>query len=684
MSLDPLILNLQHDLLVNILPFSEDINKFAAQFTTQLREIIGARVIALFERQRQGEFHLVGVCPSRKRIFFEQDECRQLIAIAASMEQPFFIQSREGEAGALLEKIGIQTSFAIPLVTGGETQGLLLLLDLMDPRGTDQIFATVRELSGLLALILKNAFLFRNMEYLVAERTRELVASEARAQSILRAAMDGFLMVGGTGEIIDANDAYCRMSGYPRQQLLKMNITELNHDTSSEEVSGHILQIQTGNNIRFETTHRRNDGSLLPLEVSVQVSPEKDNERFAFLRDLSLQKKSEQQQHLLQDQLLQAQKMESVGRLAGGVAHDFNNMLGVILGYAEFILEGTDNSDPRYGPIIEITKAARRSADLTRQLLAFARKQTVMPKVLDLNETVGGMLNMLKRLLGENIRLNWLPGRNLHRVRLDPSQIDQILANLCVNARDAIKGTGYITIETTNQTIDETYCSGHLEAVPGNYVVLAVSDNGCGMPPEVKDRIFEPFFTTKGVGEGTGLGLATVYGIVKQNSGFITVYSEPGHGSTFRLIFPAHRDQQEVTERSEAGAIVGGKETVLLVEDEKAIREMTATMLSRLGYKVLSAATPSEAMQHALDYQEDIHLLLTDVIMPEMNGRELARQILKLHPKLVCMFMSGYTADIIAHHGVLAPGVNFLQKPFSKTELNTGIRQALQGQGHAE
>ncbi len=679
---DPLILNLQHDLLVNILPYSEDIGRIATQITAQLREIIGARVVALFERHQPDEFHLAGVCPLRRRAFFEQDDARRLIALVAGKEQPAFIIPGEGgEGSALLEKLGMQTSFVIPLATGGETLGFLLLLDLMDLKGTDKIFITLNDISGLLALILKNAFLFRHMESLVAKRTHELVASEARAQSILKAALDGFLRFDLTGRIIDVNDAYCQMSGYRSEELLGMTIAELDPSKSPEEIADHIVEIQSGTHNRFETTHRRKDGSLLPVEVSVQVSPEKSNQLFAFLRDLTAQKKGEQKQKFLQDQLLQSQKMESVGRLAGGVAHDFNNMLGVILGYADMTLEGMAASDPNYGPITEITKAAQRSADLTRQLLAFARKQTVMPKVLDLNEVVSGMLKMLKRLIGENIRLDWLPGKNLHRVRIDPSQIDQLLANLCVNARDAIDGVGLITIETANQTIDESYYSTHLEAVPGNYVVLAVSDNGCGMSQDVQNHIFEPFYTTKGIGEGTGLGLATVYGIVKQNSGFITVYSEPGRGSTFRLVFPIHRDEQNKPEMTSTEVMAGGKETILLVEDESAIREMTATILSRMGYKVLSAASPSEAVQSSLDYKDPIHLLLTDVIMPEMNGRDLARQLLSFRPDMICIFMSGYTADIIAHHGVLAPGVNFLQKPFSKVELDAKIRAALVGAG---
>ena len=379
----------------------------------------------------------------------------------------------------------------------------------------------------------------------------------------------------------------------------------------------------------------------------------------------------------LENKLLQAQKMESIGRLAGGVAHDFNNMLSVILGHTELALKTLDPAQPLFGRLQNIREAAQRSADLTRQLLAFARRQTVAPKVLDLNETLAGMLKMLLRLIGEDIDLAWLPCRKHGLVKMDPSQIDQILVNLCINSRDAIGDTGKITIETDTVVFDEVYCSDHAGFVPGEFVMLAVSDNGCGIEPEIIAHLFEPFFTTKETGKGTGLGLATVYGIVKQNNGFVNVYSEPGQGTTFKIYLPRYKILAEKKIKAEEEPTEPGNETILLVEDEPMILDMTEMMLEQLGYTVLPAATPDEAIRLAREHAGEIHLLFTDVVMPEMNGRDLARNLISIYPNLRLLFMSGYTANVIAHHGVLDKGVHFIQKPFTVGDLATRIRNAL-------
>ncbi len=412
-----------------------------------------------------------------------------------------------------------------------------------------------------------------------------------------------------------------------------------------------------------------------------------------FISDITKQKRAEIEKEKLQSQLTQAQKMESVGRLAGGVAHDFNNMLNVILGFTELAVDRVSSADPRKtdpktmnaeleeirADLGEVRKAGERSAEITRQLLAFARKQTIAPRVLDLNETVEGMLRMLRRLIGEDIDLAWLPGRNLWAVKMDPSQLHQILANLCVNARDAIPDTGKLTIETATRTFDEVYCDDHPGFVPGDFILLAVSDDGEGMDSETLENLFEPFFTTKGEHRGTGLGLATVYGIVKQNDGFINVYSEPGEGTTFKIYLPRHTGGVAASAPAEASpeAPTARGETVLLAEDEAGLLKLGRTMLEKLGYTVLSAASPREALQTAEVHQGPIHLLVTDVVMPEMNGRELAWEIRNLYPELRALFMSGYTANVIAHHGVLDQDVHFLQKPFSIKELALAVRRAL-------
>lgn len=397
-----------------------------------------------------------------------------------------------------------------------------------------------------------------------------------------------------------------------------------------------------------------------------------------FLTDITDRRRSEEEREMLQAQLNQAQKMESVGRLAGGVAHDFNNMLSVIIGYSELALKETSPENPLYNNLHEIIKAAKRSSELTRQLLAFARKQTVSPKLLDLNETVGSILNMLRRLIGEDIDLTWLPDAGTLPIYIDPSQIDQILTNLCVNARDAISGVGNIIIETHAVTFNKTHCPDHSEIMPGEYVQLIISDNGCGMDKETLDKIFEPFFTTKESGKGTGLGLATIYGVIKQNDGHIYVTSKPGQGTSFRIYLPMHMSETTgLQDKTPAIQGAPGHETILLVEDEPAILDMAQLMLESMGYRVLSASTPGEAIHLAKEHTGEIHLMITDIVMPEMSGLDLAKIILSLHRGIRRLFMSGYSGDVIAQQNIPEEDFNFIQKPFSIHELDIQVRRAL-------
>jgi signal transduction histidine kinase/DNA-binding response OmpR family regulator len=395
-------------------------------------------------------------------------------------------------------------------------------------------------------------------------------------------------------------------------------------------------------------------------------------------RNITEFKLAEMEKDRLQAQLLQSQKMEAVGRLAGGVAHDFNNMLSIIFGYTDLALEEAGANDRLHNQVREIRSAAERSADLTRQLLAFARKQTISPKIMDLNETASSLLKMLRRLIGENINLSWMPGMDVWRVRIDPSQIDQILANLAVNARDAIQGVGTVTIETANVILDEAFCGLHDGFIPGSYVMLAVSDTGTGMNEEILSRIFEPFFTTKALGKGTGLGLATVYGIVKQNNGFIDVVSKPDHGSTFRIYLPRVEEERLINKETiESQKNLSGTETVLLVEDEESILGLARAILEGKGYTVLSTGRPEDAIEIARSHSGPIDLLVTDVVMPGMNGKDLEQKLKAIRPQLKSIFMSGYTADVIAYHGVLDEGIHYLQKPFSVKVLAERVREVL-------
>jgi PAS domain S-box-containing protein len=504
---------------------------------------------------------------------------------------------------------------------------------------------------------------------------RQADAERERLLSAIEQADEMIVITNPEGAIQYVNPAFERVTGYTRNEVIGQNPSILKSGKQCPDFYRNLWEtLSGGNTFKGRMVNKRKDGTFFTEEAT--ISPVRDPSGrivnyVAVKHDIT--------EHLrLAAQFQQAQKMESVGRLAGGVAHDYNNMLSVIIGYTELAMDKVDPSDPLHADLNEVFKAAKRSTEITRQLLAFARKQTISPKVIDVNETVEGMLKMLRRLIGEDIDLAWLPQDGLWPIKIDPAQVDQILANLCVNARDAIAGVGRITIETHTVTFDTAYCADHAGFVPGDFVLLSVSDDGCGMDKETLDSIFEPFFTTKDESLGTGLGLATVFGIVKQNNGFINVYSEPGKGTTFRIYFPRHVGKAEKIRVETVAEIPSSQgETVLLVEDEPAIIKMCQMMLERLGYQVLTTGNPSEALRLAGNHAGEIHLLITDVVMPEMNGRELADQLCTLFPDIKTLFMSGYTANVIAHRGVLEEGVNFIQKPFSIKDLSVKVRATL-------
>jgi len=417
--------------------------------------------------------------------------------------------------------------------------------------------------------------------------------------------------------------------------------------------------------------------------ITVNAAPIRDKEgniisAIVLIEDISKRKEAEEEQTGLRARLAQAEKMESVGRLAGGVAHDFNNMLMVIGGYTEMALQDLGPDHPVRMAMNEIHQAVARAAEITRQLLAFTRKQPRNPRPLDLNEVIEDLLKMLRRLIGEHIELVWTAKEDLWTAYIDPSQVNQLLVNLCVNARDAIQGNGRITVETGNITLDETYCTSHEGFFPGEFVCFVVTDTGMGMDEITRKSIFEPFFTTKEADKGTGLGMATVYGIVKQNNGFINIYSEPGLGTSVRIFLPRHAGAKErVQEQQQVRIPEGAGETVLFVEDEPSILKMGRRLLGRLGYNVLATCSPGEAIRLARDHENKIHLLVSDMIMPEMNGQELARHIQELFPKCGVLYMSGYTAETITRQGILNEGVHFIQKPFSVDQFAKKVREII-------
>lgn len=500
-----------------------------------------------------------------------------------------------------------------------------------------------------------------------AERERLVLAIEQVEESVVITDIEG--------NILFVNGAFEKKTGYSAHEALQTNVRILKSGKHDDRLYREMWKtVLKGETWVGRLINRKKNGDLFTEEVTISPVRNPYGETVNFVavkRDITIEIKKE-------EHFRQAQKMDSVGRLAGGLAHDFNNMLGVIMGYTDMALEDVDPALPLHQDLQEIKFASERSADLTRQLLAFARKQTITPQVLNLNSTLSDMLNMLHRLIGEDIDLEWQPESDIWPVKMDPSQVDQILVNLCVNARDAIDGVGKIIIETKNVVFDTARYSDHPEVKPGQFVQLAVSDDGCGMSKDILNNIFEPFFTTKDMGLGTGLGLATIYGIVKQNDGFINVYSEEGQGTTFRIYLPKAGDFVEELDSSLPGIIpLTGQETILLVEDEPSLLKLTSNMLNKLGYNILSASTPKEAIRLMEEAGHPIHLLLTDVVMPEMNGRDLAKILLAKRPAIKPLFMSGYTSNVIAHHGVLDEGVDFIAKPFVLAELGEKIRAVL-------
>jgi PAS domain S-box-containing protein len=476
-----------------------------------------------------------------------------------------------------------------------------------------------------------------------------------------------------TGKIVEVNKKFCELTQYSERELVGKTTTELGL-YSDKDRTRFIDEVKASSRVHgLEMKFRAKDGSKLTALMFANLI--EISERHLILTmfyDITEQKK-------LENQLRQSQKMESIGTLAGGIAHDFNNLLTTIIGNADLGLMDLGKGHPLREGIEDIKKAANSAASLTRQLLAFSRKQVIKPEVLDLNEVITATEKMLKRLMGEDVELSTVLEPEPWKVHVDRGQIEQVIMNLTVNARDAMPQGGQITIETANMDLDEDYFRKHgIEEQPDSYVMLSVSDTGIGMDKEIQSHIFEPFFTSKGLGKGTGLGLSTVYGIVKQNNGFIWVYSEPGQGSTFKIYLPRVKGDVKGEKKERTPVIkLAGFETVLIVEDDDSLRKLARTVLKQRGYKVLEAENGEDALRISKEHEGPIDLLITDVVMPRMGGKEVAERLQTLYPRMKVIYMSGYTDEAIVHHGVLVPGLNFLEKPFSPEGLARKVREVL-------
>ena len=505
-----------------------------------------------------------------------------------------------------------------------------------------------------------------------------LRASEARYRALFEASpVPMWVFEEGSRRFAAVNQAALDHYGYTREEFARMTIEDIRPPEDRLKLHEHL---ETPAERPFEQIwrHRKKDGT--PIHVAVSA---RDLEyagrpaRIVLAHDVTDRLRAEDALRKTEEQLRQAQKLEGIGSLAGGIAHDFNNMLSIILSYASLLLEGLKPGDPFASDVVEIRRAAERAAEMTRQLLAFSRKQMLSPRVLDLNQTLAGMEKMLRRLVGESVEVSFQAAPALGRVLVDPSQVEQVVMNLVVNARDAMPDGGTVTLETTNVHLDDAYAAEHVGVTPGPYVLLAVTDTGTGMDRQTQARIFEPFFTTKEIGKGTGLGLSTVFGIVKQSGGHIWVYSEVGRGTTFKVYLPLSERAVESVLEPLPPAGLEGSETVLLVEDDDQLRTLTRTLLRRNGYHVIDAQNGGEALIACEQHPGEIHLLLTDVVMPRMSGRQIADRLVNMRPEMRVLFMSGYTENSIVRQGGLEPGIAFLPKPITPETLLRKVREVL-------
>jgi two-component system cell cycle sensor histidine kinase/response regulator CckA len=628
--------------------------------------LAAARELLSSERQRVGEGMSGRVAATGKAVLVPQVQTADFAASSAPKYRPF------------LERLGVASSITLPLMCRGKVLGVANLIRSTagHPYDEDDLsFAQSVADHAALAMANARSYAAERAARDAAERAKDdAQVSEVRYRLMFdNSPLPKWMYDRETLRFLDVNQAAISDYGYSREEFLAMTIKDIR---PPEDVPALLeAERESGTRPNFGIWRlRKKSGDIILVEITKHTFTLGDRaRRLAVGRDVTDRLR-------LEEQLRQSQKMEAVGRLAGGVAHDFNNVLSVILSYGEMLLAEMKPGEPMRADVEEIGRAGQRAADLTRQLLMFSRQQVIEPRVLDLNEVLTNMDRMLQRILGADVHLVSLPARALGRVRADPSSLEQVILNLVVNARDAMPTGGKLTMETGNVVLDEAYAQAHLGVKPGPHVMLAVTDTGAGMDRAILTRIFEPFFTTKEHGKGTGLGLSIVFGIVQQSGGSVWVYSEPGQGTTFKVYLPrvdAAATSARVTDPPPA--LLRGTETILLVEDDDQVRVVARGILRRNGYHVIDACNAGEAFLHAESYPGIVHLLLSDVVMPQMSGPELAKRLASARPEMKVLCMSGYTDDSVVRHGVLEARFAYLQKPFTPNALMTKVREVLDG-----
>jgi PAS domain S-box-containing protein len=615
------------------------------------------------------EFHLDNPASKGPAIQVFKNQIPVLVNDVTEIEKNLSKKSLE-----FLHNMNSRSFICVPIVYKMEAMGILMADNVQSKKRLSQ--TDMNLLAGVAQQIgigIKNAVFYQR-----------ITESEERFRALSENSPDIIYMLDNRGMFTYVNPAWKRILGHEKEEVIGKSLTDFTKKEDENVLVSGLKDIgDRGRRIYgYNGSILHKDGSERMFLMSGAPNTDSGGRVTGIVgtfKDITDLKRAEDEKAVLEEKYRQAQKMEAIGQLAGGVAHDFNNMLNVVIGYSQLALMNMEPSDPLYKNIQEIINAGERSADLVRQLLSFARKQTIAPKAMNLNTAVSGTLNMLRKLIGEGIEIIWQPAPDLRLVTMDPAQMDQLLTNLIVNARDSISSVGRITIKTGNAELHESNLTQQTDPLPGHYVMLSVADNGCGMDRETLEKIFDPFFTTKEVGKGTGMGLATVYGIVKQNKGVISVSSKPGMGTEFKIYLPMRKESEisaAAGTASREGPLIG-RETVLFVEDNEAVLKVSKTMLEKLGYTVVATRSPGEAVQLAERYAGDIHLLVTDIIMPEMNGYDLKKQISGIRPGIRCLFISGYTDNKVVNEDVHDGKAHFLQKPFFMNDLAEKVREAL-------